>query len=140
MGVSAEELSGVELGEIAEAGLPAPRGEMWGVGFVGGEAVPALEDLLAGIVVPRSPRGVVDPCSVGVVAGTAVVFVFLDLERGKGVVGGGGRFELGEKEENGNEAENRQKRNERDFLLCDLQGTFPCGHGSSLFSCLSSLL
>ncbi|RDY07835.1 hypothetical protein CR513_08001, partial [Mucuna pruriens] len=103
VGVSAEELSGVELGEIAVAGLPAPRGELPGVGFVGGEAVPALEDLLAGVVVPRSLRGVADPCSVGIVAGDVAAVVY--LECGKGMGCGRGGFELGEKDEDGSEAE-----------------------------------
>lgn len=50
-------------------GLPPPLGEVGGIGFVAGDAVPALEDLLASAVVPRrSGARVVDPRPVGVVA------------------------------------------------------------------------
>lgn len=76
----AEELKGLELWEIAVARLPPPRGEWWGVGFV--SAVPALEDLLAGVVVGGDSGRVVDPCSVGEVAGNVTVVV--DFEGGKG--------------------------------------------------------
>lgn len=124
--VSVEEAKGVEVGEVAAVGLPAPRGEMWGVGFVGGDAIPALEDLLARVVVPGSTGGVVDPRSVGIVAGTAV-----DLEGAEGVGGGCGRGvpELGEEEEDGGEAKKREKREKRDSLLCVLLVRFPCARG-----------
>jgi len=68
--VSAEEVKGMELGEIAVAGLPAPGGEKSGVGFVGREAVPALEDLLAGVVVGWNSGRMSDPFSVGEIAGS----------------------------------------------------------------------
>jgi len=126
--VSAEEVKGMELGEIAVAGLPAPCGEMRGVGFVGGEAVPALEDLLAGVVVGWNSGGMSDPCSVGEIAGSAGMFV----EGGKRVGNGrgGGGCELGEKEEDGSEAEKREKRKERNFLLGALRVSFSCGHSN----------
>lgn len=115
VGASAEEVKGVELGEIAVAGLPAPRGEGCGVGFVGAEAVPALEDLLAGVVVGGGSGGVGDPCSVGVVAGGGGWGGAVGVERG---------CVLGEEEEDGGEAEEREEREEREFLL----RSFPCGH------------
>jgi len=126
--VSAEEVKGVELGEIAVAGLPAPGGETRGVGFVGGEAVPALEDLLAGVVVGWDSGGVSDPCSVGEIAGRVG---FVESGKRVGYGRGGGGSELREKEEDGSEAEKREKRKERNFLLGALRVSFPCGHSSA---------
>ena len=47
---------GIERREITGAGLPSPRGEIESVGFVVGDAIPALEYLLASSVVPRGFR------------------------------------------------------------------------------------
>ncbi|KOM39234.1 hypothetical protein LR48_Vigan03g261600 [Vigna angularis] len=80
------------------------RWEKRGVGFVGGEVVPALEDLLASVVV----------------GGKRV-----------GYGRGGGGSELGEKEEDGSEAEKREKRKERNFLPGALRISFPCGHSNA---------
>ncbi|KAG2371916.1 uncharacterized protein HKW66_Vig0240370 [Vigna angularis] len=105
------------------------RWEKRGVGFVGGEAVPALEDLLAGVVVGWNSGRMSDPFSVGEIAGILGVFV----EGGKrvGYGRGGGGSELGEKEEDGSEAKKREKRKERNFLFGALRISFPCGHSNA---------
>lgn len=89
-----EEAEGVELWEVAGGGPPAPAEEIEGVGLAGGDAVPALEDLLAGAVVARGEGGrVTDPGAGGVVAAAAGL-------RGCGVrPGNGGGSESGEEEE-----------------------------------------
>lgn len=123
--VIVKEPNGIELREIAAVGVPAPLGEFSSVGFVSGDAIPALEDLLTGVVVPRSPRVVVDPFSIGIVTGTV-----LDLEgaKGKGGCRGGGVSELRENDEDGSEAEKREKWKQRGFL-CVLGVRFPCACG-----------
>lgn len=63
-----EKPNGIKRREITALRLPPPLGEFTAVGFVAGNAIPALEDLLAGVVVLGRRVRVVDPGSVGVVA------------------------------------------------------------------------
>ena len=68
-----QEPARVEAGELAPgpSGRPPPTEQVAGVGLAIGDAVPALEDLLAGVVVAeRGARdGVAHPLAGGVVAG-----------------------------------------------------------------------
>ena len=68
-----QEPARVEAGELAPgpSGRPPPTEQVAGVGLAIGDAVPALEDLLAGMVVAeRGARdGVAHPLAGGVVAG-----------------------------------------------------------------------
>jgi hypothetical protein len=126
--------NGIERREITEAGLPAPLGEFQSVGFVVGDAIPALEYLLARSVVPRGLRvgvGIVDPRPIRVVAGFRVGAT--GLVESEGPVVGMGRSGRGgfsgerENEEDGSEAEEREEWEERDFLRVVV--VVSCGHG-----------
>lgn len=80
----------VEPGEVAPGGggPPPPPEHVAGVGLSVGDAVPSLEDLLAGLVVAeRVPRGGVGhPLADGVVAGLGLGGL---TERGEGARRGG---------------------------------------------------
>ena len=71
--VALQEPARVEPGQVAPgpSGPPPPPEQVAAVGLAVGDAVPALEDLLAGVVVAdRGPRGgVAHPLAGGVVAG-----------------------------------------------------------------------
>ncbi|KOM39388.1 hypothetical protein LR48_Vigan03g277000 [Vigna angularis] len=105
------------------------RWEKRGVGFVGGEAVPVLEDLLAGVVVSWNSGRMSDPFSVGEIEG--ILDVFVEGRKRVGYGRGGGGSELGEKEEDGSEAEKREKRKEKNFLFGALRISFPSGHSNA---------
>ena len=111
---------GIERREITGAGHPSPRGEIETVGFVIGDAIPALEYLLASSVVPGGFRvGYMDPGPIGVVAGSGVGGPGLEgavVGVGEGRRGRGGFSGEREEEEDGSEAEEREKWEERDFL------------------------
>lgn len=69
-----EKAERVEPWEIAMRRLPTPVDEFFSIGFVGGNAIPALENLLARMVVPGSGGiGVVDPSSMGIVTGSVLL-------------------------------------------------------------------
>lgn len=121
---------GIEWQEITGAGLPSPRGEMETVGFVVGDAIPAPEYLLASSVVPRGFRvGLMDPGAIGVVTGSGVGGPGLEGavvgvgRRGRGREGFSGERE---EKEDGSEAEERQKWEERDFLCVLLLSAGHC--------------
>lgn len=99
-------------------GLPTPVDDIKSVGFVTGNAIPTLEYLLTGMVVPcRSDRRIVDPLPIGVIAESIrryliVCFVGIELKvsmvlRGERGLGGG--FEERENEEERGEAEEREE-------------------------------
>lgn len=71
--VALQEPARVEAGELAAGliGRPPPAEQVAGVGLAIGDAVPALEDLLAGVVVAErgAREGVAHPLAGGVVAG-----------------------------------------------------------------------
>lgn len=67
--VEAEESEGIERREVAMRGLPAPAESVQGFGFPVGDAVPALENLFAGVIIPRGHQiWVSDPRTIRVVA------------------------------------------------------------------------
>ena len=107
--MSFEEIEWIKRREMAVLRLPTPLGDLEGVGFVVTEAVPSFEDLFAATVVGGgSGVGVVDPRAEGEVAGEGSGVGFRGEEGGGavGVWGGeGSAFGEGEKEENGDEAE-----------------------------------
>lgn len=69
--VHLQEPDRIECGQIAGRGLPPPLAQVAGAGLAAGDAVPPLEYLLAGAVVPgrRFEARVVDPGPHGVIAG-----------------------------------------------------------------------
>lgn len=98
--------------------LPPPLDEFPAVGFVAGNAIPALENLLAGVVVPGRRIRVVDPPPIGVVArpgrvGSIALPEFDALTR---LRRNGGLSNGRENGEDGNEADEGEEREERDFL------------------------
>lgn len=110
-----EKLKRIERRKIAGVGLPVPQGQIANVGFSIGYAIPALEDLLAGVAVARSDRRIVDPGPFGVIAGAPrslslasrtfeSIFFVLEERRNVGVGGSGN----GEDENEGGEAEERE--------------------------------
>lgn len=67
--VALEETKGIDTRKVAAGGLPSPAEQIGAVGFVVGDAIPALKDLLAGLVVPGDDGvRVPDPGAVVVVA------------------------------------------------------------------------
>ncbi|KAK7831753.1 hypothetical protein CFP56_027037, partial [Quercus suber] len=119
---------GIERREITGVGLPSPRGEIETVGFVVGDAIPALEYLLASSIVLRGFRvGLMDPGPIGVVAGSGVGGPGLEgAVVGVGRRGRGGFSGEREEEEDGSEAEEREKWEERDFLCVLLLSAGHC--------------
>lgn len=103
-------------------GLPTPLDDIKSVGFVTGNAIPTLEYLLTGVVVPcRSDRRIVDPLPIGVIAESSIrrylivcfggfggieLEVSMVLRRKRGL---GGGFEERENEEERGEAEEREE-------------------------------
>lgn len=100
-------------------GLPTPVDDIKSVGFVTGNAIPTLEYLLTGVVVPcRSDRRIVDPLPIGVIAESSIrrylivcfggieLEVSMVLRRERGL---GGGFEERENEEQRGEAEEREE-------------------------------
>lgn len=113
---SLEKLKGIQRWKIAIIGLPAPQGQITSVGFVVGDAIPALEDLLAGVIVARSDRWIVDPCPFRVIAGFLwsprltlswfkAIFVVFEKRRNVFALGASGN---GEDENNGSEGEEKE--------------------------------
>lgn len=106
----------IEGRKITLPGLPPPLVEIASVGFVAGNTVPALEYLLARVVVPRrSGIRFVNPRPVGVVArpGRSCSRVgpidLVELEIGATRLrSNGGVPNEREEEENGDEAEKRE--------------------------------
>lgn len=100
--VEVEEAEGIERWEVAAGGLPAPPEEVPAVGFAAGDAVPALEDLLAGAVVAGGDgTRVADPGAGRVVAGA--VRLLAELGGGELALRSDGGSEGGEDEEEGGE-------------------------------------
>lgn len=71
---ASEEAEGLEAREAAARGLPPPPEEIAAVVLPAGDAVPALEDLLAGVVITEGDGiRIEDPGPIGVVAGPAIL-------------------------------------------------------------------
>lgn len=126
--ISLEKGGGIERREFASSGLPAPVDEIRSVGFVAGDAIPALENLLAGVVVPwGSPNWVMNPGSIREVTGE--LEGVMRVWRRNGCVS----YER-EEEENGDEAEKRNKGEERDsFSLVVRVGVVSRRHGQAFW-------
>lgn len=98
--------------------LPPPLDEIPAVGFVAGNAIPALENFFAGVVVPGRRIRVVDPPSIGVVArpGRIGSLALPEFEALMRLRRNGGLSNGRENGEDGNEADEGEEREERDFL------------------------
>ncbi|GAB2299130.1 peroxisomal assembly protein [Dionaea muscipula] len=94
--VTQKELNGIKDGEITHLRLPPPLGYLIGIFLLIHPAIPTLEYLLARVIVTRRRRRLVDPCSVGVIAGSgAPVAGSEENEFGEGGRRPDGRFEGG---------------------------------------------